>query len=91
MQGVYHVYGYYTIVVEDRDTLQSRLHDAGIATAVYYPKPVHRHSHFANSCRFGRLGVAEKIAQRCVSLPIYPELTDAEVDYVAATTAALLT
>ena len=88
--GAYHVYGYYTILVEDRDTLRTRLSDAGVATALYYPKPLHRHEHFARTCRFGKLDVAERVVRRCVSLPIFPEMTDEEVAYVADTTAALL-
>jgi dTDP-4-amino-4,6-dideoxygalactose transaminase len=85
-----HVYGYYTILVEDRDGLRARLADAGISTAIYYPKPLHLHAHFAATCRFDTLKVAERVAERCISLPIFPEMTDDEVDYVASTTAALL-
>lgn len=89
-EGARHVFGYYTILVDDRDALRTRLGDAGIATALYYPKPLHRHEYFAASCRFGDLRVAERVVRRCVSLPIFPEMTDEEVGYVAATTAALV-
>ena len=85
-----HVYGYYTILVEDRNGLRARLADAGISTAIYYPKPLHLHEHFSSTCRFDTLEVAERVAARCISLPIFPEMTDDEVDYVASTTAALL-
>ncbi len=88
--GVHHVYGYYTILVDDRDTLRAQLRDAEIATALYYPKPLHKHVHFSTTCRFGPLNIAEQVAQQCVSLPIFPEMKDDEVDYVASTTAALL-
>lgn len=88
--GAYHVYGYYTILVDDRDKLRAQLRDAGIATALYYPKPLHKHVHFSAACRFGLLDVAEQVARQCVSLPIFPEMKDDEVDYVASTTAALL-
>ena len=88
--GAHHVYGYYTILVEDRDALRAQLGKAQIATALYYAEPLHRHAHFAASCRYGRLDVAEQVAARCMSLPIFPEMTDDEVDYVASTTAALL-
>jgi dTDP-4-amino-4,6-dideoxygalactose transaminase len=88
--GVHHVYGYYTILVEDRDDLRAKLAKAGISTAVYYPKPLHHHEHFSATCRFETLQVAERVAQQCVSLPIFPEMTDDEVDYVASATAALL-
>ncbi len=88
--GVHHVYGYYTILVDDRDTLRAQLRDAEIATALYFPKPLHKHVHFSTTCRFGPLDIAEQVAQQCVSLPIFPEMKDDEVDHVASTTAALL-
>lgn len=88
--GVHHIYAYYTILVEDRGDLRRKLADAEISTAVYYSKPLHHHEHFSATCRFDTLEVAERVAQQCVSLPIFPEMTDDEVDYVASTTAALL-
>ena len=88
--GVHHGYAYYTILVDDRDTLRAQLGDADITTALYYPKPLHKHVHFSTACRFGTLDIAEQVAQQCVSLPMFPEMKDDEVDYVASTTAALL-
>ena len=88
--GVYHVYGCYSILVNDRDALRAKLRDANIATALYYRKPLHEHAHFSVKCRFGLLHVAEHVARQCLSLPIFPEMTDEEVDYVASTTASLL-
>ena len=88
--GMRHVYGYYTIIVDDRDALRPRLGDAGVATALYYPKPLHKHEHFSRTCRFGDMPNAEKVAGGCLSLPVFPEMTDAQVEYVATTTAALL-
>lgn len=85
-----HVYGYYTIIVSDRDSLRARLQENGVATAIYYPKPLHLHEHFSRTCRFGKLKTAETVAAGCLSLPIFPEMTDAEVEYVATTTAAAL-
>ncbi len=91
IEGAHHVYGYYTILVDDRDALRTRLADKGVATALYYAKALHRHTHFSTTCRFESLDVAARVAGQCVSLPIFPEMTDDEVDYVASTTAALLT
>jgi dTDP-4-amino-4,6-dideoxygalactose transaminase len=88
--GAHHVYGYYTIIVEDRDGLRLQLSDAGIATALYYPKPLHKHTHFSTTCRFASLEVTEWAAGGCLSLPVFPEMTDDEVDFVAKTTAAAL-
>ena len=85
--GAHHAYGYYTVCVPNRDEVRSMLKEAGIATALYYGKPLHRHEYYAKSCRYGELPVAEHASSRCLSLPIFPEMTDAEVEYVAATTA----
>lgn len=88
--GARHVYGYYTILVPDRDALRPKLGEQGIATALYYGKPLHRHEHFAVSCRAHDMPVAERIAGQCLSLPIFPEMSDAEVEYVATTVAKLI-
>ena len=86
----YHVYGYYTMCVPNRDSLREKLKARGVATALYYGKPLHAHKHFAGTCRFEAMPNAEQIAGEAVSLPVFPEMTDAEVDYVASTTASLL-
>jgi dTDP-4-amino-4,6-dideoxygalactose transaminase len=88
--GSHHVYGYYTILVPDREGLRKRLQDAGVATAIYYDRPLHRHPYFSRSCRFDAMPVAERVAGQCVSLPMFPEMTDEEVGYVAETTARLI-
>lgn len=90
IEGAYHAYGYYTILVDERDAFRAKLGDAGIATAIYYPKPLHMHEYFGRSCRFESLENAERIVSRCVSLPMFPEMTDEEIDYVASTSASLL-
>jgi dTDP-4-amino-4,6-dideoxygalactose transaminase len=88
--SAHHVYGYYTIIVEERDTLRAKLGEAGVATAIYYPKPLHKHTHFSTTCRYGSLEIAEWAAGGCLSLPVFPEMTDAEVEFVATTAAAVL-
>jgi dTDP-4-amino-4,6-dideoxygalactose transaminase len=88
--GSHHVYGCYTLLVEDRDRVRTGLADAGIATATYYRVPLHRQPHFSRSCRFGAMPVAERAARHCLSLPMFPQLTDEEVEYVATTAARAL-
>ncbi len=88
--GAHHVYGYYTIIVDDREALRGKLGAAGVATALYYPKPLHEHTHFSGTCRFEMLPVAERVAGGCLSLPVFPEMTNEEVEYVATTVAAAL-
>ena len=91
IDGFHNVYGYYTLCVNERDQFRMRLADAGVSTALYYGKPLHKHAHFSTSCQFGALPVAERIATQCVSLPIFPEMSDAEVDHVATAAVEALT
>lgn len=77
-----HVYHQYTMLVDNRDVIQKALSDAGIASAVYYPIPLHRQEVFKDVCADVSLPISEQIAERVLSLPIYPELTEAQVDRV---------
>ena len=89
--GVAHAYGYYTLSVAKRDRLREQLGNAGIGSALYYASPLHLHPRLAATSRFSALPRAEAAATRCLSLPIFPELSDAEVDYVALSAARCLT
>jgi dTDP-4-amino-4,6-dideoxygalactose transaminase len=84
MAGVRHVYHTYTIRSDERDSLQRRLSDAGIQTAIHYPLPVHLQPAYANE-RYpeGSLPESERAAREVLSLPMYPELTAAQVSEVA--------
>jgi dTDP-4-amino-4,6-dideoxygalactose transaminase len=60
----------------------AKLTEQQIASAVYYPIPLHRQDVFAQQCQNLSLPVAESIATRCMSLPVYPEMTNEQVDQV---------
>jgi len=77
-----HVYHQYTILTDKRDQIMAALSEQQIASAVYYPIPLHRQNVFAEQCQGVSLPVTESIAARCMSLPIYPEMTDQQVDQV---------
>ncbi len=77
-----HVYHQYTLLTSERDAIQQALQEAQIASAVYYPIPLHRQQVFAQQCEGVSLPVSEAVASRCLSLPIYPELADEQVDRV---------
>jgi dTDP-4-amino-4,6-dideoxygalactose transaminase len=77
-----HVYHQYTVLTERREALQQALTQAGCASAVYYPIPLHRQNVFAAECAGLSLPVSEAIAAHCLSLPIYPELIEAQMDRV---------
>ena len=80
------IFHQYTLRVERRDQLQARLKEKGIGSAVYYPIPLHRQECFAPlGYKAGSLPEAERAATAVISLPIYPELTHPQMDYVIET------
>jgi len=79
-----HVYHVYTLRNPDRDRLQAALQSEGIQTAVHYAVPVHLQPAYASlGYNQGSLPRAEAAAEQVLSLPIYPELSDASVAEVA--------
>jgi dTDP-4-amino-4,6-dideoxygalactose transaminase len=78
-----HIFHQYTLRVERRDALQAHLKAQTIGCAVYYPVPLHLQPCFAAlGYKAGRLPVAEQAAHEALSLPVYPELSRAQLDYV---------
>jgi dTDP-4-amino-4,6-dideoxygalactose transaminase len=79
-----HVFHQYTVRAERRDELRSRLQERGIGSGVYYPLPLHLQECFAElGGREGQLPVCEQAAREVLSLPVYPELTPAQIERVA--------
>ena len=80
-----HVFHAFVVDAPDRDALRAHLDEAGIQTLIHYPLPVHRHPPYARLAHGPvRLAVSERLSQRVVSLPIYPELRDDEVERVSS-------
>ncbi len=77
-----HVYHQYTLLCDQRDALQKALGDAGIASAVYYPIPLHQQEVYRESLGHLQFPVTEQVSARVLSLPIFPELTVAQVDTI---------
>ena len=77
-----HVYHQYTVLTDRREASQQALTQAGCASAIYYPIPLHRQEVFAAACAGLSLPVSEQTAARVLSLPIYPELTEMQMDRV---------
>jgi dTDP-4-amino-4,6-dideoxygalactose transaminase len=88
-----HVFHLFVVVTPERERFQAALEDQGVSTLVHYPRPIHGHAPYeALGSGPAPLPNAERLADQVVSLPIYPELTDAEVEHVAdAARAAALT
>lgn len=77
-----HVYHQYTILSDHRGRLQAALSEAGIASAVYYPIPLHCQDVFKDVCGDINLPVSEQTARRVLSLPIFPELAEGQIKQV---------
>jgi len=81
-----HVYHLYPVRVSHRDALMDRLSEAGIACGIHYPEPVHLLGAYASlGLGRGSFPVSERCANEFVSLPMFPELADEQVDLVAKT------
>jgi len=79
----FHTYNQYTVRVPFRDELQSYLKERGVRTAVYYPLPLHLQPAFSNlGYKEGDFPEAEKACSEVISLPIFPELTIEQQEYV---------
>ena len=77
------IYNQYTLRVAKRDSLQAHLKDRQIGTAVYYPLALHLQPCFEYlGYKRGSLPESEKATQEAISLPIYPELTQPQLDEV---------
>ncbi len=80
-----HVFHQYTILSPRREAIMTALSAAGIGCAIYYPIPLHRQEVFAAAYRATSMPVAERVANQCLSLPIFPEMTDSQIDSVVST------
>jgi dTDP-4-amino-4,6-dideoxygalactose transaminase len=78
-----HVHHIYAIRVQNRDEVMQRLADDGIGCAVHYPVPIHLQEAYRHlGYKRGALPIAERCATEFVSLPMFPELTPAQVEFV---------
>jgi dTDP-4-amino-4,6-dideoxygalactose transaminase len=75
-----HVYNQFTLRSHRRDAIMARLRENNIASALFYPVPLHRQELFTNTAIAGiNLPVSEKLSGEVVSLPMFPELTEEEI------------
>lgn len=80
-----HVFNQFTIQCERRDELKAHLASRGVGSEIYYPLPLHLQECFADlGYAAGDLPVSERVAQRALSLPVYPELSEEDQDYVVS-------
>jgi dTDP-4-amino-4,6-dideoxygalactose transaminase len=79
--GRKHCWHLFVVLVEDREAFRARLRERGVETLVHYPEPIHKQPAYAHLPRVD-VPVSERLCDQVVSLPLYPELTDAEAEQV---------
>ncbi|HEY5943422.1 MAG TPA: DegT/DnrJ/EryC1/StrS family aminotransferase [Solirubrobacterales bacterium] len=80
-----HVYHLFVVRSAERDALRDHLDARGVASAVHYPTPIHLQPAYAGrGLRPGALPVAERLAGENCSLPIFPAITDEQIDEIVA-------
>jgi dTDP-4-amino-4,6-dideoxygalactose transaminase len=85
-RGGRHVWNQYVIRVQRRDELRQHLAAASVGTEIYYPIPLHLQQCFAYlGYRPGDLPEAERAAREVLALPVFPELSPAQIDHVTGT------
>jgi len=83
-EDVRHVYHLYAVQVSDRNKVAQFLQDNGVNTLMHYPIPIHLEEAYKDlGHKKGDFPVAEALCDRVLSLPMFPELTDGEIGYVA--------
>jgi dTDP-4-amino-4,6-dideoxygalactose transaminase len=78
-----HVFHQYTILTDRRDEIMKRLAEAGSSSGIYYPIPLHRQAFCRADYADVSLPVTEDVAQRCMSLPMHPELAEEQARTIA--------
>jgi dTDP-4-amino-4,6-dideoxygalactose transaminase len=80
----HHVYHVYVLRVPQREALQQKLNEQGIQTGIHYPIPVHLQKAFADLGHHkGDFPESELVAAEVLSLPMYPELSEAQINVIA--------
>jgi len=86
-----HVYHLYPVRIKNRDQAIEALAEKGISCGIHYPLPIHLQKAYAYlGHKSGDFPVSEKVAAELLSLPMFPELTQAQVEYVAASLKAIV-
>ena len=84
MEYALHIYHLFVIQSEDRDALQTSLNEAGVQTGIHYPIPIHLQPAYSFlGHEVGDFPETERQARRVLSLPMFPELTNEQIEKVA--------
>ena len=80
-----HVWHVFAVRLRERDAVRQALHEAGVATGIHYPKPVHLQPAYADlGYGPGDLPVSEGLARETLSLPMFPEMTPSQIERVTS-------
>jgi dTDP-4-amino-4,6-dideoxygalactose transaminase len=80
LESVYHLY---VVMVDDRDRVRDDLEARGVETGIHYPVPLHLQPAFAHLGHTpGEFATAERLADRILSLPMFPEITHEQIEHV---------
>ncbi|MCA8910407.1 MAG: DegT/DnrJ/EryC1/StrS family aminotransferase, partial [Planctomycetes bacterium] len=83
-EGNSHIYHQYTLRIPNRDGVAAKLADQGIGCGVYYPVPLHLQECFQDlGGKKGDLPVSEKLCETALSLPVFDQMSNEQVDQVA--------
>ncbi len=85
-EGYGHVWHQYTVRVaegRDRDGAVKQLNDAGVGTGIFYPVPAHQQGYIQETLGRVSMPVAERLAKEVISLPVHPQLSQADLETIA--------
>jgi dTDP-3-amino-3,4,6-trideoxy-alpha-D-glucose transaminase len=83
-EGHVHAWHLFVVLAPDRDAFRARMREQGVETMVHYPDAIHRQPAYTSLGGSVPLTVSERLCAEVVSLPLHPELTDAEAEQVVA-------
>ena len=78
-----HVYHQFVIRTKNRDDLQRYLRQKGISTGIHYPLPLHKQPAYISEYGNEKFPVTEILTKEILSLPIYPELSESQIEYIS--------
>ena len=80
-----HVFHQFTILSDTRDDISRKLSEKNIGHAIFYPMPLSEQPAFAASSKAAELNITNEICKKCLSLPMFPEMSDEQIDQVVST------
>jgi len=84
-ENMSHVFHQYTLLSENRDAISEQLNKENTGHAVYYPMPLSEQPAFSSISRAVSLNITQDICSKCISLPIFPEMSDQQIETVVDT------